>query len=253
MEQSLLTGLRYSPWTERARWALDHHGISYDYQEHVPMLGEPLLRWRARGLAQERVTVPLYRDGTGVFGDSLRIAERADAKGRGPRLLVDPDQMAHWNARVEDALSAMRALVTARLLADRDAVRESALAVSPRWAAGALSPVVSAAARFVAHKYGADLGRTEAHEETMGAVLRDIREARGGRMYFAMDRLTAPDIWMATALQGVVPVYDSFIRLEPAVRRAWTSPKLAAEFSDLVGWRDALYAACRGRRTRPAA
>ena len=43
-----LYGLSLSPWTERARWALDHHGVAYDYHEHVPMLGEVLLRMKAR-------------------------------------------------------------------------------------------------------------------------------------------------------------------------------------------------------------
>ncbi len=45
-----LHGLSCSPWTWRARWALDHHRIDYDYREHTPMLGER----RLRRLAEKR-------------------------------------------------------------------------------------------------------------------------------------------------------------------------------------------------------
>src|SRR5262245_44456729 len=41
-----LLGAFYSPWTERARWALDHHGIAYRFEEHVPVVGELALRRR---------------------------------------------------------------------------------------------------------------------------------------------------------------------------------------------------------------
>lgn len=43
------------------------------------------------------------------------------------------------------------------------------------------------------------------------------------------------------------------IRLGPATRAVWTQPALAAEFADLLAWRDGLYAAHRPGRTRAAA
>jgi glutathione S-transferase len=51
-------------------------------------------------------------------------------------------------------------------------------------------------------------------------------------------------------LQGVMPVADRFIPLGPAVRACWTRPALAAEYDDLVRWRDALYE--QHRRPGPA-
>jgi glutathione S-transferase len=62
----------------------------------------------------------------------------------------------------------------------------------------------------------------------------------GGAFSFA-------DIAMATALQLTVPVADGYVALGPATRAAWADDALAAEFADLVAWRDALYA--RHRRT----
>ncbi len=37
-----LIGLHYSPWTEKARWALDRQRVPYAFEEHLPMLGEML-------------------------------------------------------------------------------------------------------------------------------------------------------------------------------------------------------------------
>lgn len=48
----------FSPFCERARWALDHHGISYREVEQVPMLAEITLRIGVRRF-RGPVTVPL--------------------------------------------------------------------------------------------------------------------------------------------------------------------------------------------------
>ena len=50
---------------------------------------------------------------------------------------------------------------------------------------------------------------------------------------------------MAVVLQVVSPVDPAYIRLGPALRRAWTEPVLAREHADLVAWKDALYAGWR--------
>lgn len=53
----------FAPWCEKARWALDHHRVPYDYTEHLPMIGELRLRSAARKWSG-RVTVPLLVDGS---------------------------------------------------------------------------------------------------------------------------------------------------------------------------------------------
>jgi glutathione S-transferase len=80
-----LVGEYFSPWTEKARWALDHHRLEYRYREHVPLLGEALLRVRADRLTG-RVSVPLLITDTGPILDSFAIAQHADRIGRGARL-----------------------------------------------------------------------------------------------------------------------------------------------------------------------
>src|SRR5262245_37961692 len=97
----------FSPWSEKARWALDHHGLAYKYREHLPLLGEPLLRLRARRLTG-RVSVPVLVTPEGVLADSFAIARHADELGRAPALFPRgcEAEVAGWNARSEAALAA---------------------------------------------------------------------------------------------------------------------------------------------------
>ncbi|MCA9534855.1 MAG: glutathione S-transferase [Sandaracinaceae bacterium] len=243
MSQLTLVGLSYSPWTERARWALAHHGIAYRYREHVPMVGEPALRLRARAPRGERVSVPLLVHPGGVVRDSVEIMRFADAHGGGPSLGASAPDTERWASRVEVGLAATRARVTAAILADPEALRESVLPLAPGPLAHLMKPAGALGARFVARKYGADLGDGARHEATLRAVLTDLRGALSGREHLRGDAFSACDILAATLLQGVAPVSHPRVRLLPAQRAAWTHVGLADEFADLVGWRDRLYAA----------
>jgi glutathione S-transferase len=48
-----LVALHYSPWSEKARWALDHHGVAYRYEEYKILLGEPKLRLATKKRARQ--------------------------------------------------------------------------------------------------------------------------------------------------------------------------------------------------------
>jgi glutathione S-transferase len=248
-----LYGVGYSPWTERARWALDHHGIGYRYSEHIPMLGEPLLRLRGRRAGRAKATAPLLVHAGGAIGDSLEIMRYADAHGRGASLGSDTARAAAWAEEIEQGLAAGRARLTAAIITDPEALRESVLPVSPAPLSGLLRPVAAQAARFVAKKYGADLARTDEHIAVQRRVCLALRDALRGRAYIEGDTLGAADVLAATYLQMVEPVTHPRIVLLPALRRAWTAAPLVDEFADLLAWRDALYANARGTRAKRAA
>lgn len=248
-----LYGVTYSPWTERARWALDHHRIPYRYREHLPMLGEPLLRRRAREAGQPKPTVPQLVHTGGVIGDSLAIMRFADARGSGTSLSSDAQSTADWALRMERGLDAGRARLTVAILADREALRESMLPVSPAPLAGALSPVAAQAARFIARKYGANVDHTHQYVAVQREVCGELREALAGRPHLEGDTLSAKDLLAISFLQTVQPVHHPRMPLLPALRRAWTAAPLVDEFADVLAWRDGLYANQRGERTRAAA
>jgi glutathione S-transferase len=245
MAHAHLYGLAYSPWTERARWALDHHGVVYRYHEHVPMLGEPLLRMHAKPAPGQRATVPLFIDDRGErFMDSLAIIERAD-RGASRPLVADLAATRALAAKIEPVLRATRGRVTARILADPEALRESATAAVPAFMAGLAAPVAAQGAKFIAKKHDASLSAERESIALMRALLTEVQTTIDVEHPHTRETLTAEDILVATLLHAVRPAHVSHITLGPASRRAWSSDELATEFSALLAWRDALYQSAR--------
>lgn len=236
-----LFGLWYSPWTAKARWALDHHRVPYEYTEHVPMLGEALLRWHARR-PTGKVTVPLLVTDGGPITDSFAIAEWAERNGRGSPLFPEAGrrEIEAWNARSERALAAGRALVVART-ARSDRAKEEAL---PPFVPAPLRPAMRAVATtgilFFRLKYGLGDAGEEERRAVIADELRALREALRGRLYLLGD-FSYADVVMAVTLQLVRPADTARMRESAGTREAWTDPVLESDFGDLLAWRDEIY------------
>lgn len=239
-----LVHIGYSPWSEKARWAIDHHGIDVERREHLLLVGEAALRLRARKL-RGKVSVPLLLDGDGGdLGDSFAIARWAEARGGGPPLFPagKEAEVETWNRRSEAVLYAGRVRTAARVVSDPEALRESLPALFRN-----LGPASAAfgrlGARFLSRKYGYEVGEEalRAHEQTMREELARLVEALGGGDYL-LGGFSYADVAMAVALQFVSPVADEFIRLGERSRAAWTEPELSKTFGDLLAWRDRVYA-----------
>src|SRR5437868_13931482 len=121
-----LHAARYSPYSERARWALDHHAIPYREREYVPMIGEPMLRLRARAW-RGKITVPIFIDGKLVLRDSVGIARHADTRGGAAPLFPAEHEaaIAGWLRDADALLDAGRALLLPKLARDRAAARDA--------------------------------------------------------------------------------------------------------------------------------
>ncbi|NMO15556.1 glutathione S-transferase family protein [Pyxidicoccus fallax] len=236
-----LYGLGYSGWTEKARWALDHHRVTYRYREHMPLIGEPVLRWRtARGV---RPSVPLLLDEEGSITGSFHIAKRAEAVGQGEPLFPPDaeDLNVRWEETGERVLGVARAHVVVGLLQNRRAQEESLPAFVPSWLRGLMAPSARMGARFIARKHRARGDVDAAIQETVVPALEQLRAALAGRPYLH-GRFTYADINAAAMLQFLRPVDDRYLPLGPGTREVWTHAPLAARYSDLLAWRDDLYA-----------
>lgn len=231
----------YSPWSERARWALEHHRFPHTRKVFVPMISEPGLRLKLKR-ATGRFTLPILFDGAAVIEDSYDIARHADVHGSGAPLFPRglESEIAAWNQRTEAALEAGRALVT-RAVADDPAAKREAL---PPGMPGFMAPMADLGVRYFARKYGVDQRDPEADRAVVRDTLQALREALGGRDTL-FDQLTYADVLAAVVLHYVEPVSAEYIKLGPASRAAWRNPTLIDEFADLVAWRDRLYAAHR--------
>ena len=236
----------FAPWCEKARWALDHHRVPYDYTEHLPMIGELGLRIAARKWSG-RVTVPLLVDGGDALMDSVAIARWAERRGAGSPLFPAErdDAIAAWNERSEMVMTAGRALLLPRIAASSAALREQLPPFVPRSLRGALKPLASSGVGHLTRKYGIRGEDHAAHESRARAALDELRAVVSNGSEHLLGAFSFADITMATSLQFILPVDDRYIALGPATREVWTHPELAREHADLIAWRDRLYAAHR--------
>jgi glutathione S-transferase len=235
----ILYGLQQSPWTERARWALDHHGIVYDYHEHLPMLGEVLLRRKARA---KKASVPLLCDGDTVVMGSFAIAKHAENVGRGAPLFPrDSEQeIARWEDVAERMTRVGRAWVLSRLAASRAAQAESLPAFIPNALRGPFAPSAGMALRFLQKKYAvpADIQAEITH--TLRPLLLEVRAGiAANRPYLLPQSFTFADMAVSSTMQILKPLASA--KLGPATREAWTNEDLVTDFGDLLEWRDAIY------------
>lgn len=236
-----LIAIESSPWSIKARWALDHHLVDYDYTEYLTMLGEPWLRVVLRR-PLGKVTVPVFVDDNLVLTESLDIARHAESVGSRGALFPSgrTAEVERWNL-LGDRLSASgRALATFTTLRDPAALAESLPPVLPAGLRRRLVPVAKSGARFLERKYGLT-DESATHEDAMSAVLDALRAAltESAGDYLLGD-FSYADIAMAAALQFVEPAPQRFVRLGRESRRTWGRPRLAERYRDLLDWRDRL-------------
>jgi glutathione S-transferase len=245
-----LVVLSYSPWSERARWALDHHGLAYREIQHYPMVGELRLR-RIVGRGPERATVPVLLADGKVLNDTWDIAVYADRHGTSAKLIpADLEGEVRRIAEIANrAMQAGRALLMATMLTNGEALDETLPPQFPKFIRPLMRPIARFGARWFSRKYELDLAAVDANDRGMRIGLDGLRSALASSgSGYVLARFSYADVVMASMLQGIAPVPDRYIPLGRASRRVWTRENLAADYADLVAWRDGLYAAHRGAK-----
>jgi glutathione S-transferase len=236
-----LLGVPYSPWTEKARWALEVRGIPYSFRIYAPILGELALR-RKLGRWRGNVSVPVLTDEQGhAVPDSAAIARWADGHGAGPTLFPAGKDVDRFIALSERGLDAGRALSLPRVYADPDSVRE----LVPRRLRRL--PGSLWLGRFgvwrTLRKYGGHRADGPSHTAKLAGVLDELRAALGGKKTIFAE-LSFADLAMAQVLAYVAPPTTG-LRLGKGARKSFANPELATRYADLVAWRDQLYATYR--------
>lgn len=248
----VLTAIAFSPWSEKARWALDHHRVNYREAPFRPVFGELELRLRMRR-PFGRITVPVLRDGRRWLTDSYAIARHAESIGKGTPLFPNDAlaEISAWNQRSEAALAAGRAI----LMRSWASTPELALAALPAGTPAALQPLLQRLGQkrleaFMA-KYDIRAGDFS-HEQVLTAELDALAKALSGRRYLVGDAFSYADITMALTLQQVSPVDPRYIpRMAGLGPAGMHIDSFARRHADLIAWRDALYA--QHRRPAPLA
>lgn len=245
MGSATLYGLNVSPWTERARWALDHHAITYTYHEHVPLLGELLLKRKAG--VKGKASVPLFYDGTAVMG-SFEIARHAESIGRGAPLFPRDreEDVAHFNDVAERMTNVGRAWLLKRMMESKDAQAEALPPFMPAPLRGVLAPTSKMALSFIARKYAVPTDINAEVDRELIPALDEVRErlstqrGSGDGMRYLLGTFSYGDVAIAASLQVLRPRSKSNLGL--ATKEAWTNARVAERYEDLLDWRDEIYA-----------
>lgn len=239
----ILYAASYSPWSEKARWALQHAGVPFEESDFTPLISEAAFRFKT-GNFSGAISIPTLTGAGAPISDSLLIAKWAD---RDAGTLFPAEQLEtieEWNYRCDAALAAGRILATRRVAGSEPARREAL----PAPLRGALYPFFAPLADlgifYLTRKYGFSDASAEAAEQAIRRTLEAGREAiarPGGHP--VGDTFTFADIALACSLHFVSP--HASLRMGDATRACFTQPALADEFSDLLAWRDATYTAYR--------
>lgn len=243
-----LIALPYSPWSEKARWALDHHRIDYRLSEHAPLVGDLRLRILLRK-PKGRVTVPALEDGGRWFTDSLEIAKHADRIGAGSRLFPGDKLGAieAWNKKSEEVLAAGRAVMMLQSVESPKAVAASLPPGVPAPLKPLLAPVAKRFLEAFIAKYQMRDGAGSNMRRVTG-VLDELRAAlSGNKLYLLGNELSYADIAMAVVFQFVSPVDERYMAIGPGGREGWTNRELLGRYGDLIAWRDEIYSKHRKR------
>ena len=230
----LLIGESFSPWTKKARWALEQCGLTYSYKEYIPTLSEPGLRWRMWQWTQP-VSVPVLFVDRRVVRGSWEIAIYAN-EAAGDGCLGDFRAIAPWNELSEAALAQGRTNVLRCILANDQALEEALPAFVP----GRLRRPL----RFVARDAVKRLDRKYEHLEKPHALRQALLRTREvlakSDTGYLLEHFSYADITMAVVLEVIAPIAHAHPPLGPATQRCWNDLVLADEFKDLLDWRDQL-------------
>jgi glutathione S-transferase len=237
MSTPVFYGIEISPWSEKARWALDYHKIPYEEIEYVPLFDAPKLRLKTlfKRKFGKKLTFPMLFVDRDLYTDSFDIALYAENTANSQQLFpkAELERIKRLNAISDRLLNIFRAEIFKRTMADREAQLERIDFVPEKWREPSLK-YVSPMIGILLRKYPVD------PNESTFALLEEIRAELDGGPY-VLDEFSYADITLAQPLQFVVPLDNRYIPLGVQQRKTMTEPELAKEFKDLVDWRDQLY------------
>lgn len=235
MTRPLLVHVPYSPWSLKARLALELGGIDHDRRVYLPTLTEPWLRLKLRR-PRGKVTVPVLFTRGQALTDSLEIARYALADSPWWR---DEHAIAHWNDWSQQLLELGRIRTTARVHGDPAALQASL--PHPLTRMGPLGMMLGRdAARRLMRKYPVSSGHDI--EEAMDGLVRELDRGLSGRRFLAGEDPGYADITAAVGLSFVQAPLS--LPVGAASRPHWEVPDLVTRHGHLLRWRDRVLERC---------
>jgi glutathione S-transferase len=219
-----LVTVPFSHYCEKARWALDHAGIPFVEEGHVP-----LFHWRATRAAGGGRTVPVLVADDGVYADSTDILRFCDRRAPAERRLYPPgvaEVVAALEERFDEELGPhVRRVAYRHVLPERRLVFGFARGRVPSWELALLRAVYPLARAYMRRVILLDDATTARSLAAVEAVWRDVDAMLAdGRRFLVGDAFTAADLTFA-ALGGPLVMPPEYVwipgeTVAPAAMRA---------------------------------
>ncbi|MCG8313571.1 MAG: glutathione S-transferase N-terminal domain-containing protein [Pseudomonadales bacterium] len=234
--------LPVSPWSEKARWALDHSHVAYESIEYIPTISTLAVRWQTKRFTS-KLTIPILINGNDSFSDSWDIARYADLqRAEGIESLFPHDDLEAieaWNAKSEEILGTLRLGALEQMKQNRQTQINALPDFFPHALRPYLWPVSWLAIQTLSQKYQKEGSHPMDVVEQHLQSLRNSLEKSGND--YILGSFSYADIVMCCSLQMVAPVADEFLVMDAQIREDWSNPQLKEAYQDLVEWRDRIY------------
>lgn len=205
------------------------------------MIGELSLRG-ARRVVGQKITAPsMVLDDGRWLTDSWEIALWADSEAQGKFFRGQHKIIEGLQAHAERFLTLLRPVVLERMAQEPRALEESLPAIFPSILHRPLRLVGAVGVRYLLQKYE----RPTVKKHEVLDLLDCFRKAIRNRETVLDDGFSYADVLIATALQMIKPAAQAFYPIGDATREAWTLHGYCDDASDLLEWRDHIYASHR--------
>jgi len=239
--------LHVSPWSEKARWAMDLSHYNYTIINFTPMITTPIVRIRSRNFTR-KVTAPTLINNQVCISDAYNIAQYVNNKNSDEHhASVDlfpcelKSQIDELDILSNQILQVGRALVCIRMKNHRGAKLMSLPPEIPSAIRPIMLPVATMGLYYFKTKYGFDWNKREEYIETMRQGLRKVKKQLTNSGDYLLGKFTYADISLAVTLQMIEPIGNKYIPLDSDTESCWKTPELKEEFSDLIEWRNRIY------------
>jgi glutathione S-transferase len=205
-ESPVLITIPISHYCEKARWALDRAGITYEERAHLQVI-----HWIPVARAGGRKTAPVLVWGDRVFADSADILEEASAKGPPDRSLFpdDPAAAAEVRGLQRDFDTRLgpegRKWMYNSLRGRRDIAIAYGCTGVPAWQRRALPLAYPVAARIIDRYLDVTPAGAARAEAAVRAVFDAVAKRLGdGRPYLCGELFSAADLTFAALAAAVL-------------------------------------------------
>ncbi len=200
-----LVTIPFSHYCEKARWGLDHAGVSYVEAAYLPILH--LVAVKGAGGDHH---VPLLVTREGLVPDSTDILRWCDARTAPERRLWPEDaalaaEVSAWEARFDTELGTdARRVAYGCVLGDAAYMRDMVARTLPLWQRGMFAVVRVPAVAMIRRAYGIHPAGVARARARLDALFAEVSACLAdGRSWLVGDRFTAADLTFA-ALAGPV-------------------------------------------------